>query len=546
MSSRRATPFIRHAEDWRAVALFGAYRCLVAFGLVTTALLSTDAPAFETAMPTLFGLGCLIYLAECVLAMVAALIRLPALRVQIVVAVAVDVVFFTGLTYASAGVAGGFGMLLIAPLSAAGMLLPGRLAGLLTAGAVIAILGQEALRSLRLPGTQAESMQAGILGALLFFTVLVSHWLARRIRSSEALAAERATEIRDLAELNRRIIRQMQMGAIVVDAQRRIQLINDAALELLTLASPVPQDQTLTSITPELDQALTRWQQQPRETVEVVHAGGHVLLPTFSRLDRAHASSILIFIEDALRQSEQAQQLKLVSIGRLTASIAHEIRNPLGAISHAGQLLAESDAIGPDEQRLLDIVHRHSRRIDSIIASVLGLSRRSGGGRETINLGPWLDNAIEDYCQQHAQAPQFTTCGVGHPIEIQFDPAHLRQILFNLWDNSQRHGRRDLTVLRITLTAHDNRYGLLCLDIADNGPGLEPAIASRIMEPFFTTAHDGTGLGLYIARELCEANGAQLAPVTRPGGACFRIIFAHTPGHLPNPQHAATAHPPGT
>lgn len=529
MSLQHVRPLIRHTEDWRAVATFGAYRCLVAFGLVTTLLLGAGATLFEAALPGVFILGCLIYLALSVIGMTAALTHRPALRIQVMTAIAVDIVLLTTLTFAGRGVAGGLGMLLIAPLAAAGMLLPRRMAALLAACAVIGILGQETLRPLQLADTEAEFVQAGILGALFFITVVLSHWLAERARVSEALAAEQATEIRDLAELNRRIIQQMQIGAIVVDAQRRIHLINDAAGELLTLEKAPYQGRLLSTVTPELDQALSEWQQSSNASIDIVHAGRRMLLPMFSRLERKPASPILIFIEDALRQSEQAQQLKLVSIGRLTASIAHEIRNPLSAISHAGQLLAESDAMGPEEQRLLEIVHRHSHRIDSIIASVLGLSRRSGSHSERIALNRWLQDTVDDYAQCNGQTPRFTIQGLDESTEIRFDPAHLRHILFNLWDNSQRHGRRDLTVLHITLTGHDNRQGRTCLDIADNGPGLDPETATGIMEPFFTTAHDGTGLGLYIARELCEANGAQLVPVTQAGGACFRIIFAAMP-----------------
>ena len=526
MSRRVGAPLIRHTEDWRAIATLNAYRGLIGFGLVTLLLFAQAGHLFDVVMPDVFRSACLAYLALWVLSLVAALTRTPPLRAQVLFAVAVDVVFFTTLVLAGTGVAGGLGMLLIAPLSAAGMLLPARLAFLLAACAAIGVLGQEALRPLQIEGARSAFVQAGILGVLFFLSVGLSHWLARRAREGEALAAERAGEVQDLAALNRHIIQHMEIGAIVVDADRRIRLINDAAVRLLDLTETAPQNASLTRVAPAVDEALSHWLQTSAGGIDTLQASGRALLPLFSRLGTARDALVLISLEDALRQSEQAQQLKLVSLGRLTSSIAHEIRNPLGAISHAGQLLAETATLDADGRRLLDIVHRHTRRIDDIIDSILGLSRRSETTRRTIALADWLASCVNDYREYNARAPDFEIVGIDAALCIEFDPGHLRQVLFNLWDNAQRHARRDETALRVRLRGHHSRSGLFGLDVADNGPGLGADISDRVMEPFFTTAREGTGLGLHIARELCEANRARLAPVAESDGACFRIVFA--------------------
>ncbi|MES1940380.1 signal transduction histidine kinase [Salinisphaera sp. T5B8] len=527
MRTRARGGLIRHAEDWRAITSLNIYRSLISFGLVGLLLFGAAEGMFDVALPDTFRITSLLYLAQCALGLMAALSRKPALRVQVVVACAVDIAAFTALTLASTGVSGGLGMLLITPIAAAGMLLPARLAALFAACAAIGIIGQETWRALELPGQGAEFIQAGILGAVFFITAGVAHWLARRVRTSEALAAERASEVRDLATLNRHIIQQMDIGAVVVDSQRRVQLINDAAIRMLELEHRSHTDRALRRLSLALDRALSQWSEQNPAASEIIRAGSHALLPTFSTLGDNDQAGTLIFLEDALRQSEQAQQLKLISIGRLSASIAHEIRNPLGAISHAGQLLAESDALGADDQRMLAIIHRHTRRIDGIINSVLGLSRRSQTSRRTLALANWLDDAIDDYLTYNDDSPDFDVDTLDPQLQVEFDPDHLRQVLFNLWDNAQSYARRDGVVLTIHLSGQRNRSNRFCLDIRDNGPGIDTAIFNQIMEPFFTTTREGTGLGLHIAAELCEANGAQLLPVAHSAGACFRIVFAH-------------------
>ncbi|MES1926153.1 ATP-binding protein [Salinisphaera sp. T31B1] len=526
MTAPASTPLIRHVDDWRAILSFNAYRSLIGFGLVALLLFGSTSRLLDLTLPDLFRGASLIYLVQCVMAVGAALMRRPSLRAQVVAACAVDIAFFTCLTLSSTGVAGGLGMLLLAPVAAGGMLLPARLAALIAACAAIGMLGQEVWRSLSETSAPDEFVQAGILGMLFFITAGLAHWLARRARLSEALAAERATEVRDLAALNRRIIQQMGMGAIVVEPDGRIELINDAAQGLLELEPTVPPGQPLADIAPALATALARWREGRHSVVEPVRVGHRSLLPSFSALGEGDDAPSLIFVEDAMRQREQAQQLKLVSIGRLTANIAHEIRNPLGAISHAGQLLAESPRVDAEDVRMLDIIHRHTRRIDAIVNSVLGLSRRSQRARRNLPLAAWLDETIEIYRETSDQAPDFERIDIDPSLRVTFDPDHLRQTLFNLWDNARRYARRDDEPLTLWLIGHRNRALHACLDVIDNGPGIDAAILDEIMEPFFTTARDGTGLGLHIAAELCEANGAQLLPVAQTGGACFRIIFA--------------------
>jgi two-component system sensor histidine kinase PilS (NtrC family) len=222
------------------------------------------------------------------------------------------------------------------------------------------------------------------------------------------------------------------------------------------------------------------------------------------------------------------QQSKLAALGRLSASIAHEIRNPVGAMSHAGQLLAESPRIGPDERRLTDIIRNNSERVSTIINNVLQLSRRDPTKPTRLLLGDWL----EDFIGEFSETMQVSKAQIGvheeaDDLEVRFDPSHLHQVVWNLCDNAIKYGEvRDGISVEIKLSRLNPSTRPL-LEIADRGPGIEPQVVDRIFEPFFTSRKGGTGLGLFIARELCQLNRAVLLYEPRDGdGSVFRIVFS--------------------
>src|SRR5581483_9409771 len=229
--------------------------------------------------------------------------------------------------------------------------------------------------------------------------------------------------------------------------------------------------------------------------------------------------------DDAREARARAQQLKLAALGRLSASIAHEIRNPLAAISNAGQLLAENPDRNPEDERLHGMIQRHSDRINRIINDILALSRRETGSPAVIAVPTWLQRAVLQYRESVATAKRDIRIEMAtSAFDVVFDPNHLQQILVNLWDNAFQHGGEKIAVTVRCLRVGPTRKP--CIDVEDNGRGIEPELVDRIFEPFFTTAHQGTGLGLYLARELCEYNQASLSYVPRTeGGACFRLAL---------------------
>ena len=244
------------------------------------------------------------------------------------------------------------------------------------------------------------------------------------------------------------------------------------------------------------------------------------------------ASPTVIFIEDAGRIRAQAQQMKLVALGRLTASIAHEIRNPLSSINHAAELLHEESGRRPEDQRLLTIIQENAHRLDRMVQEVLYLNRRDRAQPEPIEAKPYLENFVRDFCANEKEAANMFALTLATSRRLVFDRSHLDQILWNLARNARRHGRGQSQSVCIQLIEAPDGDNLL-LEISDDGPGVATAALAHLFEPFFTTDASGTGLGLYIARELAEVNGARLeyagaqlqwaASVKAPDGACFRL-----------------------
>jgi len=264
--------------------------------------------------------------------------------------------------------------------------------------------------------------------------------------------------------------------------------------------------------------------------VQVVRpAPNHVdIMPRFSRISSDARSGVLIYLEDTAAMAQQAQQLQLASLGRLTAGIAHEIRNPLGAISHAGQLLKESEHLDKPDRRLLQIIDDHTQRLNQIIENIMQISRRQPSHIERFNLQKFLKRFIADYCTGQGISPLLFDIQVEpHDMEIRFDTSHLQQILVNLCDNGLRYSANYKENPRVEIRAGlSQEFSRPYLDVIDHGYGIQEENARHLFEPFFTTEATGTGLGLYLSRQLAECNQAHLSYIRMTmEGTCFRLTF---------------------
>lgn len=517
-------------EDWRLLRLLGFYRLML--------------------VAVLLGLGEAGYIAQVLLAIqidwfrwtshayaVAALVligllrsRRPMLRAQAHLGFLVDLAATANVVYAAGGVDSGLGTLLLIPAVACALVLSPRMAVMQAAAATLAMFGVEFGLQLGGPLEPGGFTSTGVLGLILFGTSIAASIVAQRARRSEALALRMGSDFDNLSRLNEKILESMQTGVIVLDSQLRIGNLNAAARELLRTTSRA-EGRPLELESQPLAARLQRWlvAQDADDTPIALGVNMAEVVPRVSRLGSGALAPIMLLIEDSSRLREQAQQIKLAALGRLSASIAHEIRNPLAAISHASQLLYEAQDISPENRRLLSMVHRHTDRIDKIVGDVMAMSRREAAQPSSIPLAPWLEDTISLYAEGYQHAPRPIELGeIARSIRVRFDPRHLQQLMFNLWDNAFRHGARDGRAVTIRLSVGTERGGRPWLDVADNGPGVAPEHVDSVFEPFFTTAHGGTGLGLYLAREMCEFNQARLSYQRRPVGACFRISF--TPG----------------
>lgn len=523
--SKAVTP-----EDWRLLRTLSYYRLLLVAGLVVLCAQGYGVFVFQRIDRVPFYHATLVYGVAALLLLLPALRRWPRLQAQALLHFMVDAAGICLLVYTAHGLSSGLGVLLLTPAVGCSSVLGTRLALLLASIGTIFVFGEEALRLSQLGDTSTNLSGAGLLGLILFGTALAASAVAQRARRSEALAARVGSDLASLSQLNERIIENMETGVLVVDGDRRVRLLNAAARRQVG-GGPAAEGTALAELAPELSAALQHWQHNPGREAEPVSlwSNSNEVVPRFRRL--GGSSQVLVLLDDAARLREQAQQMKLAALGRLSASIAHEIRNPLSAIHHAGQLLAESPHPDPEDRRLLDMIQRHSVRIDKIVNDVLNLSRRAAAVPGPITLRGFLERTLGLYREAHpGQVCNIDLDGVSPDLVVRFDANHLQQILLNLWDNSYEHGAAAAggrAAVRIELdSGWQSPHGQAYLDVSDNGGGISAELRDKVFEPFFTTAHKGTGLGLYLARELCEYNQARLLLLQGERGVRFRLIFA--------------------
>jgi len=523
---------------WRVVGLLSLYRVLVPIVLVSALWLSGQ-PLAMVPHPELFLAACIVYLTAAVLLVIARRLRWSTLRLVAMVNASVDSAAIGLILYASGGVSSGFGILLVLPVLAMATLAKHRDALLIAAMAALAVLVQQFFVGLAAPIHFAEYTTAGVLGVVLFAIAVLAWPLANRIRESEATLRRQEVDLANLAQLSQYIVQHLRESILVVDHQDRIRLINESAARMLGDGKAFP-DALLGEVSPRLLYLLERWRQSTGDTgifpaVEQTFVGAdgaQVVRAYFAPLGTSTPAPVLVFLEDTSLITEKVQQSKLAALGRLSASIAHEIRNPVGAMSHAGQLLAESPHLEPQELRLTEIIRNNAERVSGIIDSVLRLSRREEARLEHLPLQTWSEEFREEFVET-MQWPRerLQVSGPAVEIEVRFDPSQLRQIVWNLCENAMRYAYSDRQAPGADQTI-EMRCGRLpsngrpFLEIADRGPGVAGEQVDRIFEPFFTGGR-GTGLGLFLARELAQTNGATLLYEPRHGGgSTFRLVFA--------------------
>ena len=522
----------------RLFRIYNQYRLVVSLVLVVLLFVDLGGVDSRYRMLDYYQAGVVSYLA---LNIFIALLMVAGFKPQqrhIIWSILIDVLIMHGLLYFSTGITSGLANLVIVSVAAGNILTPSRMGIFYAALAAICSLSISSWSALTLDQSADDIVRAGSLGILYFAAAFVLQNITRRMVRSEELASSRALSIMELEQINRQIIQRMRTGILVTDRFGQIRLANAAANELLSGSDQANNGLPAAQGNPmplPLRRGLEQWLQNPLSRAEPFQASplSPMIQANFTRLHQERGDQILVFIEDMSKVTQQAQQMKLASLGRLTAGIAHEIRNPLGAISHAAQLMAESRHLEEGDRKMLDIIQRHSRWVNGIIENVLDLSRRQPVDSELVDLAAWLQEFCDDYQQTvkaSYQEPISIGLRIGQELPLaRFDRSQMEQVLINLCDNGLRYSYANSGKPHIEITAGATADGERAfLDIRDQGPGINKEQRGSVFEPFFTTDKSGTGLGLYLARELCESNQAHLSLLENgQPGCCFRITFAH-------------------
>lgn len=506
---------------WRSLRYFNLYRLVLASLLVLVGIRFGGLDSgFSVGDSRLFRIVSVIYLMACIVGTVWLLRLARRFNWHLSMVVVTDTVFLLSLMHVSGGLGSGLGVLLLVSLAAAGLVGQGRLVLSYAAFASLGLLSQQTYQGLSSEFEGAAFFRAGLFSLAFFATAISARLLARRVTASEDLAKRRGKDLNRQLKVTTRVISLLDDGVLVVSPGGQILQANPRARTFLTPG--VPDSDGVNAAWPELAREYAAWQSGRVSTaVELRHgSAGTVLSVRFLPVDSSAGGDTLIYLQDVGQQREMAQQLKLAALGRLTANIAHEIRNPLSAIRHAAELLVE-DERDKSGKRLLEIVLDNTQRLDGIVSDVLELGRRDRVIRKPVDLAEFLPGFIQQFEVAQQISPGIVVAEKPEGI-IQFDTTHLHQVLWNLLTNAIRYasGQPGSIVIHVVQVA--TKRGI-SINVTDDGPGIPESQIAQLFEPFVTTHEQGSGLGLFVARELCEANSASLEYCSSPVGACFVV-----------------------
>lgn len=531
-----ANPAAITSQNWFLLAQFNYYRLVIGIVAAILALAPLTSRPFGEHAPRAFAIAAILYFLISMVANFSIRNRDPAFDQQTIWLGLADISLITIMMHASGGLSSGIGLLILVAVAESSVLLQRKPALAMAGAATLAVFIEHLWPLAFYAETDRilvirELPKVAMMSAGIFVTATFINSLAARLRSTAAWAELQGVSLSNASRINDLIIQHMQSGVVVCDNHGRIRTANEAAQNFLGLNAG-SLDQSLETEAPELAKQLTEWIAHPvKRTRKLLRTTtGFTLMPRFIFMgSERNYSGIVIFLEDTEVLRQQAQQLKMAALARLAASIAHEVRNPLSAISNAAQLLRESSEDEDKEsKRLLEIILDHTRRVNEIVENITQLSRRDRTSRERTPLVNWAMDFVSQYTQgSEAPFQAIEIVADADDIEVCVDPSQIYQVVANLCQNAIRHSPpfegQVLIRFHIGLDSQERPF----LDVIDWGKGIPPEIAQNVFDPFFTTTTQGTGLGLYISRELCEGNGAMLQLMPRDDIGCrFRVSFA--------------------
>ncbi len=517
----------------RILTLVGGFRLLLAAALVILVLLPADLGFLAPRYSALFSLTVGAYSIGALI--IGFLLRGKGWPTQGIawLQLLLDISCITLIVHASGGVGSGIEGLLVVFVAASGMTLPRERSYFAAAIAALMVLLEQTISYNDGVSPASDFLQAGIVGAMMLAIIVALQPLLRRISETESLARQRGIDLENLAQLNDYIIQTLREAIIVIDERNQIRLINQAAIEIL--ATPkLKSGSSLKTVSSEVSALLKKWRANEidlaRDLPQFVSDDGNAVINAhFAPLGNdGNQGAVLVFLEDASLLAEKVQQSKLAALGRLSASIAHEIRNPVGALSHAAQLLSESAQVSEQDQRFIEIIRTNSARVSEIIENILQLSRKDVVKPEIMHLRPWIADFVKEFESTLELFEGQLSIATGDDVDVRMDPSHLHQVTWNLCENALKYASEAAGGIAVEISfGRLPNNGRPFLEIADHGPGIPDDMQDSVFEPFATGRTGGTGLGLYVCRELCERNRANLRYRPRDtGGSIFQIVFA--------------------
>jgi two-component system sensor histidine kinase PilS (NtrC family) len=519
----------------RVLWIVSVYRGGYALALLGGRFIPT-AKLSGVAFPDLFAAGALAYLFAAVVLMVVAqmereVMSLPRL---LLLSIAVDTFFLSIMIAAGGNAVLPLTIFLFPQLAAHSWLLDRRMALVNAALPTISFLSIQFFLYFHHNGEEGSLIGTTLISAGYFAIAFAAATVGRYTQVSERLVQQRNIDIANLEQINRVVIRDMKDGVLVLDLKGVVRGYNLQALTQLNVADYAAAGQRLIQWSAPLHDAWEHWRSDPGkpQVPFAVESTASTLLPRFVRIGSGVSGGTLVYLEDLGRARSEAQNLKLAALGRLTASIAHEVRNPLSAIQQAAQLLEEDEMVPPEGVRLLNMIRNNGKRIDRIVTEVLQLNRRDRRNPEMFRLQDALQHLIDEISAGDQMPYRTIVLDFAAPpdLVIEFDRGHFDQIFWNLLRNAWQFCRKKPGSIQVSV-ALESSPDRLHLDIIDDGPGIAPEYREHTFEPFYTTRTSGTGLGLYIARELATANQAvlDLLPYLEGQGAHFRLRLLRSP-----------------
>ena len=433
-----------------------------------------------------------------------------------------DITILTIMMKASGGLESGFSNLILISILVSNLLVSRTLGYFVAAWTTLAVIYTQHISSWSF--VEKEVFTSGLYGFFCFILAFLTQTLSGTLSSTMRLTVIQEANISRLRKINEHALYSLPDALIACDRNHKILLINNMAKQWFNLKEGTTLPAYLN------DDPTANKKKKNKKKRHFTHEG-HNLIANISPLHNSQEGDYILVIEDARHIAAEAQQIKLASLGRLTASIAHEIRNPLSALRHAAQLLAEAPDLSKSDLKLTNIIEQHCMRINRTIEDILQISRRSQAGAEIINLKSCLDDFVINFRQSH-QEKFSLSIKCDSKFKVSFDPNQLQRVLHNICGNGLRYAlAKNSDNAEIKIKAQRHTDGAINLYLMDNGSGIDEENQKKLFEPFFTTEHTGTGLGLYLCREICSANEAGIKFIPNhnlSSGSCFRLTFSNS------------------